>query len=300
MSKILTFGEIIWDVYPDKNLIGGAGLNFAAHAARCGAESYIISAMGHDQLGSDALYCIEKFGVRPELLKRCDKPTGQCIVTLNERRIPSYNVLCDVAYDNIILCDNDVAKIKELCFDAIYFGTLIQRSTASRESLRRLVTECNFKERICDLNLRKDCFDGESVLFCLEHATILKISDEEEPTLRQFEYYLPIDSNPKSIATAILQKFSNIKYIIITLGDKGAFVYCADENRYFTIPSSPVKVSSTVGAGDSFIAAWSTSVLSGSTPEAATEKAVKLSGFVVSKSDAIPNYTFQNGIISEL
>lgn len=300
MSKILTFGEIIWDVYPDKNLIGGAGLNFAAHAAKCGAESYMLSAIGRDELGKDALVYTDGFGVKSELIEKCDKPTGQCLVTLNERGIPSYNVLCDVAYDNISLDDNDIAKINQLGFDAIYFGTLIQRSTASRESLRRLVTECNFKERICDVNLRKDCFDGESVLFCLEHATILKISDEEEPTLRQFGYYLPIDSNPESIATAILQKFSNIKYIIITLGDKGAFVYCADENRYFTIPSSPVKVASTVGAGDSFIAAWSTSVLSGSTPEAATEKAIKLSGFVVSKSDAIPNYTFQNGIISEL
>ena len=97
----------------------------------------------------------------------------------------------------------------------------------------------------------------------------------------------------------IHEKHPNIKHIIITLGDKGAFVYCADELRHFTMPSPPVKVASTVGAGDSFIAAWATSILSGSTPEIATERAVKLSGFVVSKTDAIPSYHFENDILHE-
>ena len=165
MTKILTFGEIIWDVYPDKKLIGGAGLNFAAHAAKCGAESYMMSATGRDVLGDDALSCMSKFGVRSELIKRCNKPTGQCLVTLNERGIPSYNVLRDVAYDNIALNDNDIEKINRYGFDAIYFGTLIQRSAVSRESLHRIVKECSFSEKICDVNLRKDCFDESTILF---------------------------------------------------------------------------------------------------------------------------------------
>ena len=299
MSKILTFGEIIWDVYPDKKLIGGAGLNFAAHAARCGAESYILSAVGHDELGRDALAYANSFGVDSELTEKCDKPTGQCLVTLDANGIPSYNVLCDVAYDNIAVGDDEIEKIKNIGFDALYFGTLIQRSGISGKSLHKLVKAGNFSEKICDVNLRKDCFDEQSVLFCLENATILKISDEEEPTLRQFGYYSPSESTPEAVATAISDKFHNIKHIIITLGDKGAFVYCARENRHFTMPSALVKVASTVGAGDSFIAAWATSILSGSTPELATEKAVKLSGFVVSRKDAIPNYRFENGILNE-
>ena len=41
MVKILTFGEIIWDIYGSDEVLGGAGLNFAAHAGKCGAEQSI-------------------------------------------------------------------------------------------------------------------------------------------------------------------------------------------------------------------------------------------------------------------
>ena len=287
-------------MYPDKKVIGGAGLNFAAHSAKCGAESYILSAVGNDELGGEAISVAGGFGVNRGFISCCNFPTGQCIVTLNERGIPSYNVLSDVAYDNITISDTDIEKITQISFDAIYFGTLIQRSRVTRETLHSLLKKCSFKEVICDVNLRKDCFDSDSVLFCLENATILKISDEEEPTLRQFGYYTPKDDSPESIATSISDKFANIKYIIITLGEMGAFVYCAGDKRHFTTPAVPVNVASTVGAGDSFIAAWATSILAGSAPEAATKKATTLSGFVVSKTAAIPDYKFENEILYEL
>ena len=29
-AKLLAFGEILWDVYPDEKFLGGASLNFAA------------------------------------------------------------------------------------------------------------------------------------------------------------------------------------------------------------------------------------------------------------------------------
>ena len=215
--KILTFGEIIWDVYPDKSIIGGAGLNFAAHSAKCGAESYILSAVGCDKLGDEALSATEGFGVNHDFITRCNAPTGQCLVTLGERGIPSYNVLSDVAYDNITLTDEKIREIDTHGFDAVYFGTLIQRSGVTRKAMRDLLASCSFKEIICDVNLRKGCFDSDSALFCLEHATVLKISDEEEPTLRQFGYYAPDGDSPESIAAAIADRFSNIKHVIIEI-----------------------------------------------------------------------------------
>ena len=49
--KILSFGEIIWDIYDSGPVIGGAPLNFAANCAGLGAESYMLSAVGSDALG---------------------------------------------------------------------------------------------------------------------------------------------------------------------------------------------------------------------------------------------------------
>lgn len=298
--RILSFGEIIWDIYSTDKLIGGAGLNFTAHCAKCGADSFMFSAVGDDDLGLSAKAAISGFGVDQRFIKSSKKSTGQCIVTLDEKGVPSYNVLSDVAYDNIPVTDDNIEEINKLGFDALYFGTLIQRSPVSRASLHKLCSTCSFKEKICDVNLRNGCYDSDSARFCLENATVLKISIEEEPQLRSLDLYECGGNSPENIAKAISSKYPQIKYLIITLGGDGAFVYCSDDCHSFYESARPVKVSSTVGAGDSFIAAWATFYLSGYSPKSATKKAVDLSGFVVSKTDAIPSYAFKGGILYEL
>ena len=172
--KILTFGEIIWDVYENESLIGGAGLNFAAHSSKCGAESFLFSAVGSDDLGDAALEFIEDFNVNYSFVKGSEKLTGRCIVTLNEDAVPNYNVLENSAFDNITISDEDIIKINEEAFDVLYFGTLIQRNSVSRNTLKKLCESCTFKEIVCDVNLRKNCYDKDSAEFCLKNATILK------------------------------------------------------------------------------------------------------------------------------
>ena len=54
MHKILAFGEIIWDIFPDKKCIGGAPFNFLAHSVKQGATAYLVSAVGKDEIGKDA------------------------------------------------------------------------------------------------------------------------------------------------------------------------------------------------------------------------------------------------------
>ena len=185
MKKILSFGEIIWDVYEKGAVIGGAALNFSAHAARCGQETYMFSAVGQDALGREAIDIIHTFGVRTDFIKHADKETGRCLVRLDKNGVPSYHVVQDVAYDHITVSNHDIIAIRELAPDALYFGTLIQRSATSRAALHKLCQACSFGEIICDINLRKDCYDSASVAFCLNNATILKVSEEEEPLLRE-------------------------------------------------------------------------------------------------------------------
>ena len=99
--KILSFGEIIWDVYPDKKCIGGAPLNFSAHVAKNGGESFLISCVGNDELGIKAKQYLAKFGVKDDFVYTCDKQTGVCNVTLDERGVPTYTIVDNVAYDYI-------------------------------------------------------------------------------------------------------------------------------------------------------------------------------------------------------
>lgn len=294
---ILTFGEIIWDIYEDEHFIGGAGLNFAAHCAKCGLNSFLFSSIGEDELGKQAVNIIDSLGINRKLVGFSDEKTGQCLVKLNSEGIPQYHILENTAFDNIILTDNDISFIKQAGFEALYFGTLIQRSAVSRGSLIKLCNECSFKEIICDVNLRENCYDDSSVKFCLENATILKISEEEEPLLRTFNLYVPKENSYKGIAEAICAEYSQIKYVILTLGEKGAFIYCKENETYFKQNGINVDVVSTVGGGDSFIAAWVTTYLNGADVEKATKLAIELSAFVVSQAEAIPDYVLENDTI---
>ena len=297
MKKILSFGEIIWDVYEKKALIGGAALNFSAHASRCGQETYLFSAVGQDELGREAIAIINKFGVRTDFIKHSDKETGRCLVSLDKNGVPSYHVVQDVAYDHITVSDHDIIAIREMAPDALYFGTLIQRSATSRAALHKLCREYSFGEIICDINLRKDCYDRSSVEFCLSHATILKVSEEEEPLLRDIDGYVCNPSSHLSIAEAICENHPQIQHILLTCGAQGCFVYSSQTKTHFYEKAESVRVASTVGAGDSFTAAFTASYLSGKPVSEAVRSGVALSGFVVSRTEAIPDYTVEDGRI---
>ena len=167
-------------------------------------------------------------------------------------------------------------------------------------SLRNLCSECSFGEIVCDINLRKNCYDEESVRFCFENATIIKISDEEEPLLRDYGLYKTDDNSAENICKAISASYPQIKYIIFTCGEKGSMIFDANSKKGVVCEAKPARVVSTVGAGDSFIAGWISSYLMGESIEKATRIATELAGFVVSRQDAIPDYKLEGEVIKEI
>lgn len=288
--KILSVGEIIWDVYPEKKVIGGAPLNFAAHAVICGAESVLVSAVGEDALGEEALGALHSFGVDCRYIKKNKHKTGQCIVTLDEQAVPCYHVLTDVAYDNIVLSKSDIDEIVNQSYDALYFGTLIQRNACSAEALRTIVAHHAFRIVFCDVNLRPNCYDRDSVAFCLKNATVLKISAEEEPLLREFGMYAPKDESLKAVAESLCKAYPQLEIVLITLGKEGSYAYEAKTDKDYFQAAVGERVVSTVGAGDSYSAAFLTSYLSGKSITDCMKKAAEISGFVVAHTEAVPVY----------
>lgn len=278
--KILAIGEIIFDIFDGEAEIGGAPLNFCAHCAALGADSAIISAVGNDELGFAAIEKLRKFGVSTEYVQSNDLPTGQCIVTLKNGK-PEYNVLRPVAYDRIEV------ESRKYEADVFAFGTLIQRDSVSRNTLRNILENGDFKEIFCDINLRKDCYDRDLCLLCLENATILKISDEEEPLLRMFDFYA-CGNSEKETLKSICENFKNIKLVLFTKGENGSLVYDRDENKFREFPAEKTNVVSTVGAGDSYSAAFLCEYLKNGDITAAAKAGTKLSAFVVSHREAVP------------
>lgn len=283
--SLLVFGEIIWDVYPDKSCIGGAPLNFAAHFVRAGGRAALLSAVGQDTLGTSALEFLSKNGVEIGFIPRVEQSTGRCNVTLSDEGIPSYFVVPDVAYDHI---PDDPAlprQAAEAGYDLLYFGTLAQRGE-SRIALERLLREGKFRHIFCDVNLRPDCYDEKSVENCLAHATLLKISDEEEPLLRAMAEYLP-KGNPMDAPDALFAKFKQIEAIVLTQGSEGATLFrrgC----QPIHMPACPTEVVSTVGAGDSFGAEWLYQTLTGADDRDALIAASRRASYVIAHAEAVP------------
>ena len=282
--KILSFGEIIWDVYSDKKCIGGAPLNFSAHVAKNGGESFLISCVGNDDLGVQAKQYLAKFGVNNDFVYTCNKQTGVCKVELDDKGVPSYIIVDDVAYDYIPfdkkLCDKK--------FDLFYFGTLALRGDNNKKVVEQILNTKCFDKVFCDLNLRAPFFDKQVVDFCLSNADIVKISDNEADFVCHevlgVEY-----TNPLDLTKGLSQGYKNLKMVLFTCGDKGAYLYDSTQDKMYFEDAKKVEVVSTVGAGDCFGATFVTELLKENDLQNCMQKASEKSAYVVSKQDAIPD-----------
>lgn len=282
--KALAFGEVLWDIYTDSEFIGGAPLNFGAHFKKCGGEAWVITAVGDDALGKKTVSEIENMGINTEYIDVSGKKTGKCLVTLDENQIPSYNLLDDVAYDYI--------ESKKLSgFDVLYFGTLALRNENNRKTLAKIISENSFGDVFVDVNIRPPFYSDEVIKYSLENATIIKISDEELPVI--LKAINKDVTELSSVAGMFADSFSNLKIIIITKGGDGSFVYDCKNGKVYESKAEKVEVVSTVGAGDSFSAAFLAEYLKTSDISKALSLATKISGFVVSKKEAIPEYDIE-------
>lgn len=283
-ATLLAFGEILWDVYPEEKFLGGASLNFAAHFAKFGHKADMLSALGNDALGEEARAKLVEWKLDHRFVPALgEKETGKCLVTLDENSIPSYNLLNDVAYD-YISCD-EVSR----SFDVLYFGTLALRSDYNFASLKALLARQSFGEIFVDVNIRPPFYSEKTVRFAVQNATILKISQEELPTVAAL---LGSDERTDHVAFAasLARHYPNLKCIIITLGGDGAYALLCKRGESAFCPAEKVSVKSTVGAGDSFGAAFVSEYLSGKSLAACLKTASAVAGFVVSQTAAVPDY----------
>lgn len=282
--KLTVFGEILWDVFDREKKIGGAPFNFAAHAVRQGANVRLISAVGQDALGEEALTACKKLHVPTDAITRLrDYPTGRCLVTLKDG-IPDYDLSGDYAYDHIPLPgdlfpnDADTGKKEP---SAIYFGTLAQRGEGSRRTLRQLLKQKDEVDEVfLDINIRQHYYDDQRIDESIRAATILKISREEIGVLQ-------IKGNLNTICRKLLEKYDNLKMVLVTMDSEGAFV-CERGGKITRSERPSCEVVSTVGAGDSFSAAFLVSYLNGRKISDCLHRAIVLASQVCGHVEAVP------------
>lgn len=281
--KILSFGEIIWDVYPDAKFLGGAPLNFVAHVVKSGGAGWLLSAVGRDELGMNSLERLRELDVNCDYVSFSDKSTGRCMVTLDENGVPSYDVLENVAFDEIRIDD----KVLNKDFDALAFGTLSLRSENNLNALKRLLLNEKIRKVFCDLNLRYPFYNVDVISFCLKTANILKVSEAELKYISE-NFLCKNTASYQESAIGIFTSYKNLELIVVTCGENGSYAYESDGYTEYRQAAKKVEVVSTVGAGDSFGAAFLVSYLEGESIQKCLKKATDRSAYVISRFGSLP------------
>jgi len=252
MSKtILAFGELLWDMLPQATVLGGAPFNFAYRVHALGNRAWMISRLGRDKLGQLAWQKTIELGLDTTLLQWDEHhSTGTVDVRFDQQQNPDYVINPDVAYD-YIEWNPSLAQAAAQA-DCLCFGSLVQRSTITRKTLARLLHAAPQALKFFDINLRKNCYDENSIDFSLQQAHILKLNEDEAYQLAQM-LGLGWKSLPDFCA-AMLKKCS-LRFVLVTLGEKGAFAMAKDGNAYYT-PGYQVTLADPCGAGDAFSAGF--------------------------------------------
>lgn len=280
---VVGMGEALWDVLPEGKKIGGAPANFAYHVSQFGLSSCVVSAVADDALGNEI---IDNFNIKGlnHLIERVPYPTGTVQVEIDQAGIPQYEIKENVAWDNIPY----TARLEQLAerTKAICFGSLAQRNIVSRNTINRFLDAMpQDPDRLIvfDVNLRQGFYNKEILCNSMERCNILKINDEELITVSRMFGYPGIDLQDK--CWILLGKY-NLKMLILTCGINGSYVFTPGNVSFQ--PTPEVEVADTVGAGDSFTAAFISGILKGKTVAEAHASAVRTSAYVCTQKGAMP------------
>lgn len=282
-TRIVCFGEILFDVFPSHRKIGGAPLNVAARMASLGIDTQIISRIGDDEAGKELLHFIDKNEINTKNIQiDSSLPTGEVLVQLDEKGSASYTINYPVAWDKIKATSEAQNAVKDA--DALVFGSLACRDITSYLSLLSLLNVAKYK--IFDTNLRPPFYNKELLLDLMEKADFIKFNDDE---LYEISTYL--DSPYHSLEQNIyfIAEKTNTPHICVTKGSHGAVLLY--NKQLFYNSGYKITVADTVGAGDSFLAGLLTKLLNRVEPQKAIDFACGLGALVASKVGANPKIT---------
>lgn len=280
---IIGMGEALWDVLPEGKKIGGAPANFAYHVSQFGLPSCVVSAIGDDTLGHEIIENFTSKGLTHQI-ETVPYPTGTVQVEIDQAGVPQYEIKENVAWDNIpytATLEQLAEKTKAVCF-----GSLAQRNVVSRNTINRFLDAIPSENNplvVFDVNLRQGFYNKEILCNSMKRCNILKINDEELVTVSRMFGYPGIDLQDK--CWILLGKY-NLQMLILTCGINGSYVFTPGNVSFQ--PTPKVEVADTVGAGDSFTAAFISSILKGKSVVEAHSKAVQTSAYVCTKKGAMP------------
>ncbi|GJG87521.1 fructokinase [Gemmatimonadetes bacterium T265] len=280
-SEVLCVGEVLWDSLPAGLFIGGAPFNVAGHLHALGVPVGVVSRVGRDQLGAEALARLARHGIATDLVQTDPAlRTGFVSVSVDAAGVPAYDIVEPAAWDLIELRASLLERAAGA--GAIVFGSLAQRHRVSRATIERLCEVDVMK--VFDVNLRPPYDDAEVVRRALARADVVKLN---EPELEQMAGWFGLPAGLRAGALALADRYG-CRTVCVTRGAAGAVLLNA--GRWSEHGGYRVAVRDTVGSGDAFLAALLSGLLAGSDDDVLLQHANLRGAYVASRDGAIPVY----------
>jgi len=245
---VVGVGELLWDVLPQGKRPGGAPANFVFYCGQLGADAYIASSLGNDDLGNDMRDLLAHQGFKLDFVTTSRAlPTSTVSVSLDQDQNPHYRIKENVAWDEIPWSERlgDLSRMA----DAVCFGSLAQRSPLTRQTIHKFLA-CAGPEclRVFDVNLRLPYPDFAVLLDSIEKANVVKLNADE---LEYVGNPLGLTGDTHHRLAQMVRRFDLI-CIALTRGAHGSILVTSDE--IVECPGQEILVRDTVGAGDAFTA----------------------------------------------
>ena len=290
-STVAVLGEVLWDVFEKSRQLGGAALNFAAHAKRLGHEASLISAVGDDSLGEEAAAAIVELGLDTTFLQKTTRfQTGTARVHLGPGDRTRFVIERPAAYDAIRISDREIEQIIQREPAWFYYGTLFPSTAEGEAVLRRLLDALPTATHLYDLNLRPGFDSAPLVKQLLAQATVVKLNEEELQAVHEFT---GLPTSFEAFCREGARRFG-WKAVCVTLGARGCAMFACGE--YVEAAGRSVDVVDTVGAGDAFAAAFMHGLMCHWPVANIAAFANRVGALVASRRGAIPDWTIKEAV----
>lgn len=290
--KIISIGEVLWDVLGNEEHLGGAPLNFAAHAQRLGHAVFFVTAVGCDERGDRILHRMDELNLDRRYV-RCvkDHPTGFVTVVLDEAGQPHFTIHRPAAYDFAELAAEDLRELQSWKPDWIYFGTLFQMSRPGRELTRQIIDMNLRSRRFYDVNLRAGCYEPLLVRELFSAADVVKLNEDE---VREVATMLGFAAGSLDEFCQHAANEFDLDVVAVTRGACGCVLLLNGE--YVESAGYAVEVSDAIGAGDAFAAALLHGIASRWQTAEIADFANRVGALVASRPGAIPSWSLEEAM----
>jgi fructokinase len=281
-QRVLCFGEILFDVFPAYERLGGAPFNFAAHLCAFQVPTQLITRVGKDDRGRRITDALDRCPGTDALQIDDRHDTGAVRVQVDDRGVPEFDILSDVAYDYVAYD----ASVRRAAADEpalLYCGTLAQRNAVSRQTLQRLLAEARAARVFCDMNLRPPHFSAAVVEGSLQACQVVKLNEGE---LQMCKTLLG-KSLPDAAFIDFLMARYQLEWLCLTRGERGSELYHSQER--YAVEGVPVQdIVDTVGAGDAYASVLALGILNGWAPQTILARATEFSAALCGQRGAVP------------